>query len=205
MVLFYILKIFTDLGPVSDLSVSSKVLQLTISWSPPSFAQAGLNILYEIGSNSTSGVFSYTNISATQHTLRDLPPNTVVVFSVRPYIENAKPGEIYTSQASTKSVRKRRHDSMNNYHHYLLTAHVTGVSAVALNSTAVRITWTPINLMAVNYMYTVHYITVCGIVNVSYPSSASSGVVSGLQEGHEYQFSVSAAFILDGVIYTGRE
>ena len=52
----------------------------------------------------------------------------------------------------------------------------------ALNSTAVNVSWTPVTLLDTEYHYTVHYITVCGIVNVSYPASASSGVVPGLQE-----------------------
>ena len=80
---------------------------------------------------------------------------------------------------------------------------------VALNSTAVTVSWTPVTLQAAaaEYHYTVHYTTVCGTVNVSYPASASSGVVSGLQEGQHYQFSVTVTFNVSGTIYTynGRE
>ena len=60
--------------------------------------------MYEVCTNS-SGVFIYTNTSATQHTLRDLPPNTVVTFSVRAYTIIG-PGEYVTGQASTESVCK---------------------------------------------------------------------------------------------------
>ena len=87
-------------GPVSDLSATPGVVQLTISWSPP-LDLNGHVIMYQIN-YSTGVVF---NTSATQHTLRDLPPNTVVVFSVRAYTIIG-PGEIVTDQASTTSVRK---------------------------------------------------------------------------------------------------
>ena len=90
-------------GPVSGLSATPGVVQLTISWSPPSEPN-GVIIAYEVCSNS-SGVFSYTNTSDTQLILRDLPPNTVVTFSVRAYTIIG-PGENVTGQASTGSARE---------------------------------------------------------------------------------------------------
>ena len=91
-------------GPVSDLSATPGVVQLTISWSPPSEPN-GRIAKYQI-SYSTGLEF---NTSATQHTLRDLPPNAVVVLSVRAYTVIG-PGENMTDQASTASIRKH-----NNY------------------------------------------------------------------------------------------
>ena len=88
-------------GPVSDLSATPGVVQLTISWSPPSEPNGRIT-MYQISYN-TGLEF---NTSATQHTLRDLPPNTVVVFSVRAYTIIG-PGENVTDQASTTSVRKQ--------------------------------------------------------------------------------------------------
>ena len=76
---------------------------------------------------------------------------------------------------------------------------------VALNSTAVTVSWTPVTLQETEYNYTVHYTTVCGDVNASFLASASSGVVSRLQEGLQYQFSVTLTFNVNGVLYTGRE
>ena len=38
---------------------------------------------------------------------------------------------------------------------------------------------------------------------VTYPASASSGVVSGLQEGQQYQFSVSVSLTVSGQIFNG--
>ena len=89
---------------MSDLSATpAGVVQLTISWSPPSEPN-GVIIAYEVCSKS-SGVFSYTNTSATQLILMDLPPNTVVTFSVRAYTIIG-PGANVTGQASTGSVRE---------------------------------------------------------------------------------------------------
>ena len=88
-------------GPVTGLAATSGIVELTVSWTPPSEPN-GVIIMYEVCTNS-SGVFSYTNTSATQHTLRDLPPNTVVIFSVRAYTIIG-PGEYVTGQASTVAI-----------------------------------------------------------------------------------------------------
>ena len=90
-------------GPVSDLSATPGVVQLTISWSPPSEPNGDI-IAYEVYSNS-SGVFSYTNTSVTQLTLRDIPPNTVVTYSVRAYTIIG-PGEAVSNNTSTKDIRE---------------------------------------------------------------------------------------------------
>ena len=86
---------------MSDLSANPGVAQLTISWSPPSEPN-GVIIAYEVYSNSSD---SYTNTSATQLTLRDLPPNTAVTYSVRAYTIIG-PGASVTGHASTGSVRE---------------------------------------------------------------------------------------------------
>ena len=90
-------------GQITGLSAIKGVVKLHISWSPPSEFN-GVIIVYEVCSNIT-GVLSYTNISATQHTLRDLPPNTVVTFGVRAYTIIG-PGEYVTGQTTTGSVRE---------------------------------------------------------------------------------------------------
>ena len=103
---------YTVPGPVSTLSVTTAVTQLILIWSPPSEPN-GVIIIYELHfslneicscNSSTTSVNSSTtsvNTSATQHTLRDLPPNTAVTFSVRAYTIIG-PGEYVTGQASTK-------------------------------------------------------------------------------------------------------
>ena len=97
----YIVHMHTVPGPVSGFSATSGIVQLTVSWTPPSEPN-GVIIVYEVCTN-ISGVFSYTNTSATQHILRDLPPNTVVTFSVRAYTIIG-PGEFVTGQASTAAI-----------------------------------------------------------------------------------------------------
>ena len=94
---------YTVPGPITGLSAIEGVAQLHILWSPPSEFN-GVIIVYEVCSN-ISGVLSYTNTSATQHALRDLPPNTVVTFSVRAYTIIG-PGEYVTGQNTTGSVRE---------------------------------------------------------------------------------------------------
>ena len=88
-------------GPVSDLSATPGVVQLTISWIVPSEPN-GVITMYQISYRST-GVLTYTNTLATQLTLRDLPPNTAVEYSVRAYTMIG-PGEAVSSIESTKDI-----------------------------------------------------------------------------------------------------
>ena len=97
---------YTVPGPVFGLSGTPAMTQLTVSWNPPSEPN-GVIIVYELHfslSNEICSCNSLTttvNTSATQQTLRDLSPNTVVAFSVRAYTIIG-PGEFVTGQASTK-------------------------------------------------------------------------------------------------------
>ena len=90
-------------GPVSDLSATPGVVQLTISWTAPSEPN-GVITMYQVTHNST-GVLNYTNTSATQLTLRDLPPNTAVEYSVRAYTIIG-PGEAVSNIVSTINIRE---------------------------------------------------------------------------------------------------
>ena len=84
-----------------------------------------------------------------------------------------------------------------------LAPDVSRVSAEVLNNTAVTIFWTPVNLIVVEY-YTVYYTTVGGVNGtLTFPVSASSGVVSGLQEGHQYNFSVTVTLNVSGELFSG--
>ena len=81
-----------------------------------------------------------------------------------------------------------------------------------MNSTSVRVTWTPLNLPVVDH-YTVHYSIVNGgsgrrrrqsnSGSVTFPASVSSGVVSGLMGGQQYQFSVSVTLSVGIQMYFG--
>ena len=86
-----------------DLTINTTLTNFTLSWRPP-LELNGVIIQYEVCSN-ISKLLICTNTSATQHTLRDLPPNTVVTFSVRAYTIIG-PGEYVTAEDSTDSIRK---------------------------------------------------------------------------------------------------
>ena len=77
------------------------------------------------------------------------------------------------------------------------------MSAKVLNNTAVTISWTRVNHSVVEH-YTVHYTTVGGVNGtLTFPASASSGVVSGLQEGRQYNFSVTVTLNVSGELFSG--
>ena len=91
------------------------------------------------------------------------------------------------------------------FHSY--SALIRLVSAVPLNSTSVNVSWTPLNLTAVMY-YNVTYTIVNGSGEggsgaVHFPATVSSGVVSGLQEGQWYQFSISVTLNVSGQSFSG--
>ena len=198
-------------GPVSDLSAAPGVVQLTISWTAPSEPN-GVITMYQVTHNST-GVLNYTNTSATQLTLRDLSPNTAVEYSVRAYTIIG-PGEpVSNITSTTDDIREFYKDNFewNAFTHVMLyscSAQISIVSVDPVNSTAVSVTWISTSLSgSVVDHYTVHYsrLNGSGIVisgTVTFPVSASSGVVSGLQEGQQYQFSVSVSLLINGQTYT---
>ena len=63
--------------------------------------------------------------------------------------------------------------------------------------------WSRVNLNVVEH-YTVHYTTVGGVNGtLTFPASASSGVVSGLQEGRQHQFSVTVTLNVGGELFSG--
>ena len=88
-------------GPVSGLSATPGVIQLTISWTAPSEPN-GVITVYQVTHNST-GVLDYT--ITTQLTLRDLPPNTAVEYNVRAYTIIG-PGDAVSNITSTTDIRE---------------------------------------------------------------------------------------------------
>ena len=90
-------------GPVSSLSVDPEVVQITLSWNPPT-EQNGQIIVYEIIYNGT-GNMTYTNTTTTRYTLEGFSPSTVVLFQVQAYTKIG-PGKNVSSQVSTGSVRE---------------------------------------------------------------------------------------------------
>ena len=88
---------------------------------------------------------------------------------------------------------------LHNLHSNLCTAPINLVSTNPINCTAVRVSWTPLNIPMADH-YTVHYTNIaCGnSLSVTFQASGTSGVVSGLQEGQQYQFSVSVSLLIGG-------
>ena len=96
----------TVLGKVTGLSVTPGVVQLSITWCSPLVHSNGFITSYQVSYN-ISGVLNYSiNTSATQYTLIDLPPNTVVTFSVRANTIIG-PGKAVSIKASTTDIRER--------------------------------------------------------------------------------------------------
>ena len=75
---------------------------------------------------------------------------------------------------------------------YIFLAFVNIVSVDPVNSTAVNVSWTQVNLPVIGH-YTVHYIHVGGQQGgfALFPSTASFGVVEGLLAEQQYQLGVS--------------
>ena len=97
--------LYTVPGPVSSLLVTPGVVQVNFTWSPPSEPN-GVIVHYEIVFL-ISGVENSINVSmSTQHTVRNLPPNTPVTFSVRAH--TIGPGQPVTTNTSTMNIRESR-------------------------------------------------------------------------------------------------
>ena len=92
-------------GPVLSLSADPEVVQLTLSWNPPTELNGPI-IVYEIsyGIHGEDDM-TYINTTATLYTLVGFSPNSVVSFQVRAYTMIG-PGEIASNQVSTGSVRE---------------------------------------------------------------------------------------------------
>ena len=100
-----------------------------------------------------------------------------------------------------------------NHSLFFHSAAVRILDVMVLDSTRVRVSWTPVDLpMSVVDHYTVHYTTVDGSsgrrrqsnTQTTFPGTASSGVVPRLVTGQQYQFGVSVTLVdANGRTYTG--
>ena len=87
---------------MSGVSATPGVVHVDISWNPP-MEPNGVIVNYEVGFTISTGVMNYINTSATQHTLRYLPPNTMITFSVRAYTIIG-PGATTVGNTSTADI-----------------------------------------------------------------------------------------------------
>ena len=110
---------YTVPGPVSGLSTTPEVIQLTILWNPPSEPNGRITA-YQIRYRFSDREISIIDTSATRHTLEGFKPNTVVTFSIIAYTIEG-PGENVTFQTSTGSVRElREYLTACSYYNYFL-------------------------------------------------------------------------------------
>ena len=94
-------------GPVSGLSTTPEVLQLTISWNPPSEPNGRITAYQIRYRTERVQEISIIDTSATRHTLEGFRPNTLVIFSITAYTIKG-PGENVTIQKSTGTVCELR-------------------------------------------------------------------------------------------------
>ena len=88
---------------MSNLSVVPGVVEVNISWNPPS-EHNGIIVVYEVVS-SVSGILNNTNTSDRHYTLRNLPPSSLISIVVRAYTVIG-PGNFSDIAANTMDVRK---------------------------------------------------------------------------------------------------
>ena len=101
-------------------------------------------------------------------------------------------------------------------HFHFLTAAVQGVEVTALNGTAVNVSWIVLVIpdfpdFSINH-YTVLYSRVesqrrrrqDGAMSTQFPSTATSGVIAGLDSPATYQFQVFATVTVDGTSLEGE-
>ena len=91
-------------GPVSNLSVVPGVVEVNISWNPPS-ERNGIIVVYELAFSVGGTILNNTNTSDTQYTLRDLPPRSIIITIVRAYTVIG-PGDFINIDTATMDVRK---------------------------------------------------------------------------------------------------
>ena len=89
---------------MSNLSVVPGVVEVNISWNPPS-ERNGVIVVYELGFSVGGTILNNTNTSDTQYTLRDLPPSTLITTVVRAYTVIG-PGDYSNIAKNTMDVRK---------------------------------------------------------------------------------------------------
>ena len=88
---------------MSNLSVVPGVVEVNISWNPPS-ERNGIILIYELDFF-VGGTILNSNTSDTQYTLRDVPPGSLVSVTVKAYTVIG-PGDDSNIVTTTMDVRK---------------------------------------------------------------------------------------------------
>ena len=89
---------------MSGVSATPGVVQVNISWNPP-LQPNGAILNYEVGFAIGTAAFSYNDTLATHFVLEQLPPKTVVAFSIRAQTIIG-PGGPFLTTSSTTDIRE---------------------------------------------------------------------------------------------------
>ena len=221
-------------GPVI-ISSSPSFFKISITWDPPEMRN-GIIIAYEVSYRPASApqtitTTNTTDLDASFTTQGRLELGTAYIFTVTAFT-GAGRGEIATDSISTLArPRKIRALCVTSTHtgiqyssdisftqcmyvySHSLTAAVEGVAVVALNATAVTVSWNALVIpdFSIDH-YTVLYSRVesqrrrrqDGTMSAQFPSTATSGVITGLDSTATYQFQVFANGIVDGTELQGE-
>ena len=219
-------------GPVNITSSSPSFFKISITWNPPEIRN-GIIIAYEVSYRPASAPQTITTMNTTDldTSFTGLELGTTYIFTVTAFTRAGR-GEIATDSISTLArPRKIRalcvtstHTGIQNsydisstqcmyVYSHSLTAAVQGVEVTALNSTAVTVSWNALVIpdFSINH-YTVLYSRVESqrrrrqdeAMSAQFPSTATSGVIAGLDSTATYQFQVFATVTVDGTPLEGE-
>ena len=218
-------------GPVVNTSSSSSFFKISITWDPPEIRN-GIIIAYEVSYRPASApapqtitTINTTDLDTSFTNQGQLEVGTAYIFTVTAFTGVGR-GESVTANISTLArPRKIRALSVISTHtgiqysydissiqcmyvySHSLTAAVQGVEVTALNDTAVNVSWNVLVIpdFSIDY-YTVLYSRVeqDGAMSAQFPSTASSGVIAGLDSTATYQFQVFATGTLNGTSLEGE-
>ena len=213
-------------------SSSSSFFKISITWDPPELRN-GIIITYEVSYRPASApqiitTMNITDLDTSFTTESGLELGTAYIFTVTAFT-GAGRGEIATASISTlERPRKIRAvcvtsgieysydisftQCMYVYSHSL-TAAVQGVEVTALNATAVTVSW---NALVISDFFIDHYTVLYsrvesqrrrkqdGTMSAQFPSTATSGVIAGLDSTATYQFQVFSTGTVDGTSLEGE-
>ena len=218
-------------GPVV-ISSSPSFFKISITWNPPEIRN-GIIIAYGVSYRPASAPQNITTMNTTDldTSFTGLELGTAYIFTVTAFTRAGR-GEIATASISTLArSRKIRALCVTSTHtgiqysydisftqcmyvySHSLTAAVQGVEVTALNATAVTVSWDALVIPGLSIdNYTVLYSQVAsqhrrrqdGAMSAQFPSTATSGVIAGLDSPATYQFQVFANGTVDGTQLEGE-
>ena len=193
----------------------------------------GIIIAYEVSYRPASDPQTITTMNTTDPDTSftsqgRLELGTAYIFTVTAFT-GAGRGENVTASISTLArPRKIRALCLTSTHtgiqysygsyvySHSLTAAVQGVEVTALNATAVTVSWNALVIPNFPGFSINHYTVLCsrvesqrhrrqdGAMSAQFPSTATSGVIAGLDSPATYQFQVFATVTVDGTSLEGN-